>query len=70
MTLPDERRRAITTAGEFLWALLDPKQTPRVPRSIRRRAARVLRHFPTGELFDLYYKEVTSVTPNRNPLLK
>jgi len=46
MTLPDERYRSIRYARDFLRALLDPKQTPRVPRDIRLRALRVLRHFP------------------------
>ena len=46
MTLPDERYRAIKYAHEFLRDLLNPKKTPRVPRAIRDRAYRVLRHFP------------------------
>lgn len=46
MTLPDERYRAIKYAREFLYELLDPKKTPRVPRSVRNRASSVLRHFP------------------------
>lgn len=46
MTLPDERYRAVRYAREFLYELLDPKKTPKVPKEIRQRAARVLRHFP------------------------
>ena len=46
MTMPDERRRAVNYARDFLRDLLDPKKTPRVPRDIRRRAGSVLRHFP------------------------
>ena len=57
MTLPDERRRAIEAAGEFLLALQDPKQTPRVPRVVRRRARAVLRHYPVLQVFDWYYQE-------------
>jgi hypothetical protein len=46
MTLPDERFRAVRAAEEFLKDLLDPKKTPRLPKSIRSRAGAVLRHYP------------------------
>jgi len=46
MTLPDERYRAVEYAREFLQDLLDPKKTPKVPRAIRQRAGRCLRHYP------------------------
>ena len=51
MTLPDERYRAIMTAQQLLYDLLDPAETPRVPKAVRERANRVLRHYPTE--FDL-----------------
>lgn len=47
MTLPYERRFAITNARQFLRDLLDPKATPRVPRSLRKRAWRLLKHYPS-----------------------
>ena len=47
MTLPDERTRAVLTTRQFLVDLLDPQKTPKVPRSIRVRAALVLRHYPS-----------------------
>ena len=46
MTIPAERTRAVLYAQEFLRDLLDPQKTPRVPRVIRDRARRVLRHYP------------------------
>lgn len=46
MTLPDERTRAVVVARNFLRSLLDPKQTPRIPKEIRTRAYWCLRHFP------------------------
>lgn len=46
MTMPDERLRAVNYAREFMYALLDPKKTPRVPKDIRGWARRVLRHYP------------------------
>lgn len=46
MTLPDERYRAILYAKSLCEDLLDSKKTPRVPKTIRKRALGVLRHFP------------------------
>lgn len=46
MTLPYERGRSVNTTREFLYKLLDPKETPRVPRKIRKWAGMCLRHFP------------------------
>ena len=46
MTLPDERYTALIRAKDFFESLLDPKITPRVPKSIRAEARSVLRHFP------------------------
>lgn len=46
MTLPNEKTRAVLAAQTFLRDLLDPKKTPKVPKTIRRRAYAVLKHFP------------------------
>jgi hypothetical protein len=46
MTIPFERTRALVQTKEYLEAMLDPKQTPRVPRWMRGRAKSLLRHFP------------------------
>ena len=47
MTTPIERTNAVLRTEEFLYSLLDPKQTPRVSKSIRDEALRLLRHYPT-----------------------
>lgn len=47
MTLPDERYRAIQCTRHFLMSLLDPKETPRIPRAVRGEAYRLLRHYPS-----------------------
>ena len=52
MTLPDERYRALKWAETFLQDLLDPSQTPRVPKSIRGQARAVLRHYPGSYYID------------------
>lgn len=46
MTIPVERCRAVNNTREFLMKLLDPKQTPKIPKSIRKEAYWCLRHFP------------------------
>ena len=46
MTLPHESARAVVMTRKFLFELLDPQKTPRVPRAIRRRARELLRHYP------------------------
>ena len=47
MTMPSERSRAMVQVRDFLYSLLDPKQTPRVPLEVRQRAHDLLRHYPT-----------------------
>jgi len=46
MTLPHEEALAIARARRFLYELLDRKATPRVPSEIRKRAFRILKHYP------------------------
>jgi len=61
MTMPDERRRAVHNTREFLRSLLDPKVTPKVPKTIRKQAYWVLKHFPSDNEIEkarLNYAEV------------
>ena len=53
MTVPCERTRAVNQTREFLFELLDPKKTPRVPKAIRQTAGHLLRHYPTNYDMDL-----------------
>ena len=46
MTMPFERTRAVLATKEFLVELLNPEQTPRIPRPIRGYAKSLLRHYP------------------------
>lgn len=47
MTLPDERYRAVMWAERFLRDLAhDTTKYPRVPKSVRKEAYSILRHFP------------------------
>ena len=57
MTLPHERMRSIKYAEEFLCSLLFPNKTPRVPKKIREKAHRILRHYPSAFEVDWYWKE-------------
>lgn len=46
MSIPSEEAAAIDAARRFLFDLLNPKATPRVPKAVRQRAYRVVKHYP------------------------
>lgn len=46
MSTKEEERRALAMVRRFLYDLLNPSATPRVPREIRERARRVVKHYP------------------------
>lgn len=48
MSLPYEKTNAVLATQDFLYALLDPKKTPKVPKTVRKWASRCLRHYPHG----------------------
>lgn len=48
MTMPDERTRAVINTRKFLSDLLNSKATPKVPKEIREKAYRLLKHYPTA----------------------
>jgi len=56
MTLPDEEMRALKTARAFLFSLMDPTRTPRVPRAIRLQARDRLRHYPYEHRIEELYR--------------
>lgn len=68
MTLPDERYRAVLYAEQFLKDLLDPKKTPRVPKSIRQQAYSILRHYPSKYHLDTIATQVPSMFETRDPI--
>ena len=47
MTLPYERKRAVTHTEKFLLDLCNSKVTPRVPKEVREQARSLLRHYPS-----------------------
>ena len=51
MTVPVERTNAVNWTRDFLYELVDPKKTPRVPKAVRQRALHLLRHYPLA--FDM-----------------
>ena len=70
MTLPDEELRHLKWAGKFLGRLLDPKETPRVPRKLRLEALAVLRHWPyDGRLEYLYRLDELKRREYKPPIL-
>ena len=58
---PKEQERILTDAKNFLFSLLDPKQTPRVHPVIRDSAFRVLKHFPL-EYFHKNYSRFIEIS--------
>jgi hypothetical protein len=53
MTIPVERSYAIHNTKQFLYDLLRPDKTPKVPKAIRERSRRLLRHYPSN--WDINY---------------
>lgn len=64
MTIPIERTRAVNKAREFLYDLLDPKKTPRVPKAVREKALRVLKHYPLSCYLDMSAKALPDIWGN------
>jgi len=60
MTIPIERAWAIRNVEWFLKSLLDPKETPKVPKEIRKRAARLLKHYPS----QFYIEQAQKLAPS------
>jgi hypothetical protein len=58
MTLPCEEVHSLQAVRRFLYDLLDPTVTPRVPKAIRQRARRVCKHFPMDYSIQERYPEV------------
>lgn len=59
MTTPDEAARAVANTREFLIELL---QRPRVPKEIREKAHRLLKHYPLSEMYvPLTYEQLAKL---------
>ena len=56
MTIPAEELRSILYTRQFMQELLDPHRTPKVPKSVRQRAAQCLRHFPFTHKIEAKWK--------------
>lgn len=65
MTMPEEMFQAIRNARHFMVALMDPKQTPKVPKEVRKRARDRLKHFPSE--FEVNELEKIHGLAGRNP---
>ena len=60
MTLPYEEYNAILAATRFLYDLMDPQKTPRVPKWVRVEARRRVKHLPLQPILAERYKDVLS----------
>jgi|LakMenEpi03Aug12_release.lakeMendotaPanAssembly.Ray.scaffolds.fasta_scaffold70159_2 hypothetical protein len=63
MTLPSEEYNAICAATRFLYDLMDPKKTPRVPKHIRAEARRRAKHMPLPVMLMERYREAITTEP-------
>ena len=57
MSTPEEQDRAISQVRRFLFDLMDPQVTPRVPKYIRQRARKVSKHYPLLPSDGVSYEE-------------
>jgi hypothetical protein len=56
---------AIRNARHFMLSLMDPTQTPKVPREVRKRARERLKHFPSE--FDISEMEKFHAIRDKDP---
>ena len=57
MSTPEEQDRAISQVRRFLFDLMDPQVTPRVPGYVRKRARQVSKHYPLLPSDGVSYEE-------------
>ena len=65
MTLPYEEVNSLKAVRKFLYDLLDPSKTPRVPKAIRLRAHRLSKHYPMDHSITDRYPDVAEVSDTR-----
>ena len=49
ISTPLQQVTAVVATRDFLLRLIDTKETPRIPREVRREARALLRHFPPAD---------------------
>ena len=65
MTLPYEEVNSLKAVRKFLYDLLDPSKTPRVPKAIRLRAHRLSKHYPMDYSIQERYPDVAEASDTR-----
>ena len=70
MTLPYEEVHSLRATRQFMYDLLDPSKTPRVPREIRRRAHRVCKHFPMDYSIEQRFSDVLGTAGGAEPCVE
>jgi hypothetical protein len=69
MTLPNEWFISMRKNREFLFDLLNPNTTPRVPREVRKKASECLKHFPMKPEIDDLEKMYNNSHKDKNIIL-
>lgn len=68
MSTFEEENRSIEQVRQFLYDLLDPKKTPKVPKKIRLRARQVVKHYPI--VLDVFVEEFNEANENNSHFRK
>lgn len=61
MSLPFEKTNAVLQARQMLLDIMDPKQSPGIPKEVRQRARSVLKHFPSKIDLEIACEKVPEV---------
>jgi len=61
MTLNYERNSAVLQTRKFLMRLMNPQETPRVPRAIRAEARQLLKHYPEPHHMEVAAKQLPTI---------
>jgi hypothetical protein len=69
MTLPNEWFISMKKNRQFLFDLLNPNTTPRVPKEVRKQASECLKHFPMQPEIDELERMYNNSVKDKNIIL-
>lgn len=70
MSTPEEKLQSMISSRQFLFDLLDPKKTPKVPKAIRMTAHRLCKHLPFPCEMQDYFEDIQMPIEYEMKLLK
>lgn len=68
MSTFEEEKRSIESVRRFLYDLISPQATPKVPKYVRLRARQVVKHYPVSlDMFvEKWYNEMSKENENES----